>query len=123
MGIRHSDQVKIRQTKSYIQTGSFNVVKCSHGSAESKYHRDVKWSVCRYLYAKNIPFATEVTFMDGGRADIVVLTWGLVIEILHSESEKSYQNKKYPIDTMAIYSRTSSEEITERLDHLMMIHS
>jgi hypothetical protein len=68
------------------------------GNNESSAHRDKKLEVCTELLKQGKHFVTEAIFVNGGRADILVLDDFRVIEILKSEKLESIEIKKelYP---------------------------
>lgn len=109
-----------KDTNSLILNGWTNSVKCSQGKAEHDFHKVGKWKVCQYLFKHSIDFRTEVTFRNGKRADIVVLDWGLGIEILHSETPKEFRQKikEYPIPCIALPSTVLNKEVEEVMDDL-----
>lgn len=93
----------------FIQHGWNNSIKCSQGNAEKMPHRELKQRVCNFLYEHSINFSTEVTFTNGKRADIVVLDWGIAIEILHSETIKDFKKKSYPILSLPVQTSVFDE--------------
>jgi len=91
-------------TRQHIKQGYRNVVKCSKDPAETTPHRVMKMFICEKLYACRAEFQTEATLYHGGRCDIIVEDWGVIIEVLHSESMKKFNRKKYPLPTIPVYS-------------------
>jgi len=73
----------------------FNCVKFS--TQNSKEHELKKAEACLDAQHKGFDFLTEVEFKQGGRADIYLPEVDYVVEILHTESEKSFDNKDYPV--------------------------
>ena len=69
------------------------------GNNESSAHRDKKIEICTELLKSGKCFVTEAIFVNGGRADILVLDDFRVVEIMSSEKEFSiYEKKKlYPV--------------------------
>ena len=96
-------------SKSRISYGWTNTMKCSKGRAEKFSHRYMKFLVCNLLWENNIEFMTEVTFTGGGRADIVLLDYGIAIEILNTE--KKTDGKNYPMPVIEIRKNSPIEAI------------
>lgn len=74
-----------------------NEVRTSMG--ESQAHIDKKIEVCKRLKEEDKSFICEAIFEQGrGRADILVLDTFTAIEIVHTETEQSIEQKrgKYP---------------------------
>jgi len=73
--------------------GCFRINK--HNSVE---HENKKYEVYYELRTLGHELITEAEFKTGGRCDILDLTDGTIIEILHSETEKELKEKikKYP---------------------------
>jgi len=69
-------------------------------------HEDTKYQVYKKLIKTGYDVWVEPIFNDGNRADIVAIKdgKGYIVEILHSESEESYNLKKnkYPQEFMLI---------------------
>ena len=87
----------IARNRGLFKLGSArNVVKFNAGN--STVHERAKAAVCLALTKAGHDFLTEAEF-SGGRADIVDLEMGIVIEVLHSESESNLANKAklYPL--------------------------
>ena len=65
---------------------------------ESREHILKKLDICIELKNMNHIFITEAIFVDGGRADIIDLTSGIIYEIMNSENEKDCDEKvkNYP---------------------------
>jgi hypothetical protein len=68
------------------------------GSNETKGHILKKLEVCIELKEIEHEFITEAIFVNGGRADVIDLTEGVVYEVLVSEKEENFNEKikKYP---------------------------
>ncbi len=66
----------------------------------SKAHEMKKVEICWQLLQEGKSFLTECEFENGKRADICVLDNAQVIEIMHSESNESIENKRkaYPLE-------------------------
>lgn len=67
---------------------------------------DIVWK----LSSQNYEVYTEVEFVHGGRADIFVVDKngdGLIIEVLHTESEERYEEKLklYPFQVIKVYTK------------------
>jgi len=79
-----------------ISNRKLNEVRISEG--ESKAHQDKKIELCKRILAEGKQFMTEAIFTSGGRADILILDDFRVIEIVHSESNKSIiaKTESYP---------------------------
>lgn len=107
-----------------ILHGYNNVLKCSHGKSEGQSHRLAKFIIANLCWEANLNFSSEVT-LKGGRADIVVKDWGLIIEILSSEEWGKFATKKYPlpvipikIDTTAFMDWKKIEELNMRINKI-----
>lgn len=88
---------------SYVRNKDINKVKLS--ASNTWEHEQKKCEICYNLLKDNKRFVTEAVFKNGlGRADILNISDGIVIEIAKSESEASLIRKKakYPIDLMII---------------------
>jgi hypothetical protein len=74
-----------------------NCIRLNSGSTWE--HELAKIYECRRLLREGKEFITEAVFEDGRRADIVVLDDAEVIEIQHSESDESIEEKRkaYPL--------------------------
>jgi len=61
-------------------------------------HELRKFQICWELKKRGHEFLTEAIFESGKRADVVDLTRGVIYEILHTESVKSFKEKieEYP---------------------------
>lgn len=68
------------------------------GLNESVEHRDKKVEICIGLLKEGKSFVTEAIFLNGSRADVLVLDDFKVVEILHTEKLCSIERKKemYP---------------------------
>lgn len=102
----------------HIKTMFKNVLKISMGNSESREHKDMKYMIIRYLSMHSLNYGTEVTFNNGSRADIVVLDWGLAIEVLRSEKPKSFFKKNYPLPTIPVNSNKLHFELIKMLEEL-----
>lgn len=110
MVLRLTERMKIHsKCNVHIVTKTKNAVKCSHGNAESPYHRRMKWVIADWCYENGIEFATGVVFKNNKRADVLILDWGLIIEVLHSETLDQFKNKNYPLPSIPI---KSNDEIS-----------
>ena len=65
---------------------------------ESRDHILKKLDICRWLKEIGHEFITEAIFVNGGRADVVDLSDGVIYEVLVSEDESRFEEKvkKYP---------------------------
>jgi len=93
MGARENKFKRILN-KSY----KFDSNKIKISSANSYEHELIKSIISIILIEKKHEIVTEAIFETGGRADIFDLTTGIVYEVLHTESEEYFLNKKltYP---------------------------
>jgi hypothetical protein len=91
-------QAKINECLNLVRLGNRKLNEIRLGKNETKEHRNKKQEICMNLFYKNIPFMTETIFKTGGRADILILEEFKIIEVQHSESDESIENKKltYP---------------------------
>ena len=97
-----SAQIRIRSSLAAVRLGTRNAVKCSHAPAESEAHRWVKWQVCDFCYANGLQFVTEASLKGGGRADIIILEWGLCLEVCSTEEVAHALKKTYPLPVLAV---------------------
>lgn len=78
-------------------------------------HEDTKYQVYKKLIQLGFDVWTETIFNDGNRADIVAICGGkgYIVEILHSESEKSYllKKNKYPSEFTLIKINTKDFDV------------
>lgn len=88
-------------TNNAVKIGTKNALKCSHGKAETPKHRYYKWKIVNFCWENDIHFTTEATLNNNGRADTVILDWGIIIEILISENPKNILEKDYPLPVVA----------------------
>lgn len=105
------------ETKSKIQTMFLNQVKCSKDPAEHMEHRAMKFNIANWCWGNDINFATEVIFKNNQRADIVLLDWGIGIEVLHSE-RKLNPKKKYPLPVIPVSTKQKISQVYEMLNDL-----
>ena len=103
-GSQLSVQTRIRSSLAAVRLGTRNAVKCSHDPAETEEHRWVKWQVAEFCYKNQLQFVTEASLKGGGRADIVVLDWGVILEICNTEEIRHALKKEYPLPILAISS-------------------
>lgn len=84
-----------------------NVIKVNVGN--HKLHEAAKFGVCWALAKAGHDFLTEAEF-PGGRADVVDLDEGLIIEILHSEKVENLavKAKVYPLPIRYCHSDMAS---------------
>ena len=68
-------------------------------------HEKKKIEVCWNLLKENKQFLTEAIFMNGKRCDILNITDGIIIEVLHTETIEEFKEKikSYPDDLEATY--------------------
>ena len=81
-----------------VRMSNRRVNKIRIGNNESLEHRAKREEVCAKLLKSGKCFVTEAIFVNGGRADILVLDDFRVIEILKSERIENIEIKKelYP---------------------------
>lgn len=58
--------------------------------------------ICIWLRRNGYDFVTEAEWVQGGRADIFVLSMNVAYEVLDSETIKQFNKKDYPVPTYAI---------------------
>jgi len=109
---------KSKLVKCEIITGYNNCVKCSKSPAEKSSHRFTKFAICDWLWNNGLNFGTEVVFINGARADIVIYEWGLIIEVLNTESYDMFVKKSYPFPALPIYCKENPLLIRDILDDL-----
>lgn len=95
-------QRKINETMQSlkIHTRHINCIRL-HKSTNLE-HRAKIVEICNWLLNNEFSFITEAEFVKGGRADIVVLDYGIALEVLDSETEERFNSKNYPIPTYPI---------------------
>jgi len=80
-------------------------------------HEDTKYQVYKKLIKSGFEVWTEAIFSNGTRADIVAIFGGkgYIVEILHSESDASFELKKtkYPKEFMLIKIKTKDFNVEE----------
>lgn len=108
----------VRLVRSAVSQGWRNSVKCSHGVGETPEHRNLKWLICEKLYGWGEDFYTEATLTGGGRADIVVERWGLIIEVLHTETKGRLNDKDYPLPVLPVRVGGDFVELVRMLEEL-----
>ena len=64
-------------------------------------HNDKIVELCKEFLEMQIPFFTEAIFMDNrgntiGRGDILLPATHEVLEIMHTETDERFEQKKYP---------------------------
>jgi hypothetical protein len=97
----------LRLLDPYSRHGSYvNQIRINIGNSYE--HERLKFDECFRLKKKGYDFFTEAEFPNGGRADIVDLVNGEIIEILHSETieEAMDKTKKYPSDLFVRFIHT-----------------
>lgn len=97
---------------------SRNVLKCSSGKSESYLHKRLKFEICNFLWENNIDFITEAVFMDNSRADLLILDWGVVIEVLCSESLKDFKKKSYSVGSIPVKTSIHKQDLLNMLTEL-----
>ncbi|MDI6738368.1 MAG: hypothetical protein QME12_07705 [Nanoarchaeota archaeon] len=65
----------------------------SHNTYE---HEHDKFRVCLLLSSRGLKYITEAVFKDKYRADVYCISNDVVYEILNSETEEKFKEKKYP---------------------------
>lgn len=106
-----------RVSNNLIHQGFKNNVKCSKSPAESSMHRVIKFAIANFCWDNKLEFMTEVTFSNGQRADLVILDWAVVFEVLHSEYRLK-ETKNYPLPVLAISTKTKVGRLYEILNDL-----
>lgn len=94
----------VARNRSLFKLGSArNVIKLNANNTEM--HEMAKAHVCWALLQAGHEFLTEAEFR-GGRADVVDLTDGVIIEILHSEKVENLSKKAqvYPLPIRYVHS-------------------
>jgi len=97
--IMESKQKRRNECMQLVRISNRNTVcEIRYSNSESKKHIDKKKEICAELILQGKQFLTEAIFENGGRADILVLDDFEVIEILSSETERAFEQKKdyYP---------------------------
>ena len=112
--------MKRKETNLLISTGTNNAIKASKGRAEILSHRITKFWIGNYCWEAGIDFATEASFKNNLRADIVIKDWGIAIEVLGSESVKDFMENKnrYPLPVIPVLAGTTVKDIVAMMDDL-----
>ena len=74
-------------------------------SGESDNHIQMKLEICKYLKKNEIHFVTEGIFSESGqRGDVIVLDWGVCIEVYETEGKESLESKSktYPLPVIFV---------------------
>lgn len=81
---------------SNVRGSHINTIRIS--TSNSLEHEMKKLEICYELREQEIDFMTEVKFVNGGRADVLDLVNGEIIEIVKTESNDSLAKKSgvYP---------------------------
>ena len=85
-------------------------------------HELAKFRICFYLQKNKRTYMTEATFNDGGRADVVDLSSGVIYEVVNTEKEKSIEMKRnlYPFPIVKVIAKdinnTKIDELYKYLD-------
>jgi hypothetical protein len=97
---------EMRNRKLFRLGSPLNVVNIGKGSDE---HEFAKFFICLKLKKEGHKFLTEAEF-KGGRADVVDLTDGVCIEVVHTESEESIKSKesRYPLPVVVFKVNTTA---------------
>jgi hypothetical protein len=74
-------------------------------------HECAKLKIYMMLRKEKHNLIVEAIFENGGRCDLLDLTTGTAIEVLHSETEKMLSQKKYPVRIIKIDSNKANKEI------------
>jgi len=77
----------------HIRQSNRKINQIRFSTSEGLLHRHAKAKVCRQLIANKENFITEAIFNNGGRADIINLSKGQIIEILVTESKEMAKKK------------------------------
>lgn len=97
-------QQRINDTLRLLDIHSRYVNHIRLHNSTSKEHMNKMCEICIWLKENDMDFVTEAKFIDGGRADIVVLEEAVAIEIGHTETVEKFDRKNYPIQ--AIFHKT-----------------
>lgn len=112
----------IKETNLLISQATNNALKCSSGKAETFSHKTTKFWLANYCWENGLEFATEVVFKDNKRADFVIKSWKLAIEVLGTESISRFKNKSYPIPAIPISAGQNPSELMMMLDDLQAMN-
>ena|SRR3990167_1102175 len=97
MSIRTIQQ-RINEAYSYMRLGNRGHQNCIRLNPScSRQHNQKIIDLCLDYLQDGIPFVTEATFKSPfGRADIMLPATFNLIEVMHSETDKCFAQKKYP---------------------------
>lgn len=107
---------------STISSSNRSNLKCSYGKSESHDHRLTKSVITLWAYENSIKFCTEAVFHNKGRADVVLLDFGIAIEVLHSEKLSSFNKKNYPLPTIPVKTSMSHTSVRVMLDDILALN-
>lgn len=111
-------QQRRKDVRNLVITGTRNAVKMSHGGAESTSHKIMKFWVANFCCEHGLEYWTEAS-VKGGRTDVIISDWKLIIEILESETEKDFRKKSYPLPVIPVQAKiTSVADLLEMLKEL-----
>ena len=91
-------QERINECLRLVRYGNRKLNEIRYSNGESKEHINKKIELCENLKKSNKSFITEAIFVNGMRADILVLDDFRVVEIVKTETNESILRKKelYP---------------------------
>lgn len=101
--ISQTYRISLNEIRSSNRIGSH--VNCVHFfKNNTTNHEMAKAKVCMALLKLNRDFMTEAIFTNGKRADVVDLEFGVVYEILETETMEEFKKKldTYPISFLVI---------------------
>ncbi len=90
----------------------------SKGKSEGGPHRDVKYYLAKTCSMIGLDYHTEAVFMDNSRCDFLVENWGIIFEVLSSESLKDFSKKKYPFPSIPLPSTMKESEVIMMMSDL-----
>lgn len=96
--MRRKNQISQLVRVSNRSGSHWNCLRMNFGKADSSdEHEDMKYEAYKALRKRGVDVMTEAIFVENGRADLLTCS-GIVYEILHSETDEEFQEKKkrYP---------------------------
>jgi hypothetical protein len=112
-GVLMKDDMKKMMIRAKIKTSWRNSLKMSKGRSESGPHKDLKYYLAKTCSELGLDYHTEAVFNDNSRCDFLIEDFGLIIEVLHSETKKEFEKKKtkYPFPVLTLRTGISQEDV------------
>ena len=112
-------QSVVRRNRQLFRQGTpLNYCKFIKGN--SARHEWTKSAICYLLTLRDEPYYCEA-FFDGGKADVVCLGKGLILEVTESEKPESIEEKRkvYPLPIFAIPASIGHDSLRRKLEDVL----